>query len=202
VANAAGCRSTTTLVIDQTGSGGGAVPTLSASSSAVCEGSNVTVFVSSTATNYQWYLNGTAVSGQTSATLNLAGVQPSQSGNYVLASNGGACGSFTTTAFSLTVNPLPTVVILFPNSVTAVGPNTVFGVVTVQTPFNPFTAQVTGGVWYEWMWIVDRLNGYEIRCGSSNNTGLFEVGMLKEFRVTVTTEAGCQRVVRGLVRTP
>lgn len=153
VGNAAGCHSTTTLVIDQSagGSGGGTVPTLSASSATICEGGNVTVFASGTASAYQWYQNSIAVSGQTSATLALAGVPVGGAGTYVLISDGGSCGSFTTTAFTLMVNPLPSVVIVFPNSATVVGPKSVFATVTVAYPLDPFTVQASGGVLYEWM---------------------------------------------------
>ncbi|QJD79750.1 beta strand repeat-containing protein [Spirosoma rhododendri] len=81
-----------------------------ASGSAVCAGATVITSVSTTGTvsAYQWYKDGQAVSGQTSATLMLPNVQPAQSGSYSVVVTG-ACNSVTSTAFSLTVNAPPTV---------------------------------------------------------------------------------------------
>lgn len=81
-----------------------------ASGSAVCAGATVITSVSATGTvsAYQWYKDGQAVSGQTSATLMLPNVQPAQSGSYSVVVTG-ACNSVTSTAFSLTVNAPPTV---------------------------------------------------------------------------------------------
>ena len=95
-----------------------------ASGSVVCAGSTVTasVSVTGTVTGYQWFYNGTALAGQTTATLSLTNVQPAQSGNYdvVLTSS---CVSQTSTSFSLTVPSLtvtaaPSLTIVSGNSVT------------------------------------------------------------------------------------
>ena len=77
--------------------------------SAVCAGGSVTtsVSVSGTTSAYQWYNALGAVAGQTSATLTLSNLQASQAGSYSVVVTG-ACNSVTSTAFSLTVNPLPT----------------------------------------------------------------------------------------------
>ncbi|GAB3759000.1 hypothetical protein GCM10028817_32920 [Spirosoma pomorum] len=77
------------------------------SASNVTTGSNISapVSVTGSVTSYQWYKDGQVVSGQTSATLTLASVQPSQSGSYSLVVTG-ACNSLTSTAFGLTVNPV------------------------------------------------------------------------------------------------
>jgi hypothetical protein len=56
---------------------------------------------------YQWYLNGTAVSGQTSSTLKLTNLKTTQSGDYaVVASN--SYGTISNVIASLTVLPAPT----------------------------------------------------------------------------------------------
>ena len=80
-----------------------------AAGSAVCAGGSVTtsVSVSGTTSAYQWYNALGAVAGQTSATLTLSNLQASQAGSYSVVVTG-ACNSVTSTAFSLTVNPLPT----------------------------------------------------------------------------------------------
>ncbi|QKZ12649.1 cellulose binding domain-containing protein [Spirosoma sp. KUDC1026] len=80
-----------------------------ASGSSVCVGSTVTTSVSTSGTvsGYQWYRNGSIVSGQTSATLTLPNTTTANSGSYVAVVTG-ACNSLTSTAFNLTVNPLPT----------------------------------------------------------------------------------------------
>lgn len=76
--------------------------------STVPAGSTVTTSVSVTGTvsNYQWYRNGSAVSGQTSATLTLSNVQASDAGEYrvVIVS---PCNSVTSTVFTLVVNTVP-----------------------------------------------------------------------------------------------
>lgn len=75
-----------------------------ASSSTVAAGSDVVVPVSvgGPIYNFQWYQNGNPVAEQTSATLSLTSVTPSQSGSYVLVATS-SCNSVTTTAFTLTV---------------------------------------------------------------------------------------------------
>ena len=82
-----------------------------AASSVVCGRASVTmpVGVSGQYLTYQWYKDSFAnpVTGQTSATLTLANVQPANAGSYSLVVTG-SCNSLTSTAFNLTVNQ-PTV---------------------------------------------------------------------------------------------
>ena len=84
------------------------------SASVVCAGSTVPVAVSVTGTaTYQWYLAGTSggpapILSQTATTLSLTNVQSADQGSYSLVATGG-CNSATSTAFSLTVNPVPSV---------------------------------------------------------------------------------------------
>jgi len=75
-----------------------------ASSSAVCAGTNVTtsVRVDGPVQSYQWYKDGSALTGVTSATLALTGVTTDQQGSYVVVVTG--FNSLTSNAFSLTVN--------------------------------------------------------------------------------------------------
>lgn len=79
------------------------------SGSSVCVGSTVTamVSVSGTSPTYQWYKDGTSLgSAQQSAALILTNVQASRAGSYFVVVTS-RCSSVTSTAFSLTVNPLP-----------------------------------------------------------------------------------------------
>ena len=88
-----------------------AITTQPPAGSAVCPGSSVALSVSTTGsvTGYQWYKDGQVLSpAQPTASLSLTGVQPTDAGSYSLVVTG-VCNSVTSTAFSLTVNALPTV---------------------------------------------------------------------------------------------
>ena len=198
-----GCFATNTVSVSSDLSGASSAPTLSASSSVVCVGVNVQVVatVGGTPSGLQWYRNpATAgqgpqlVAGQTSATLSLGGVQQAQAGSYVLVVSGGC--SVTSTAFSLTVNPLPTVTLLVPNNASVAG-----SVITLPAPLTGVNFQVLGGVSFERLIIVDRINGYEIRQVDSNTNGAFPITRTGPFRLTVTDGNGCQRTVEGTVQT-
>lgn len=96
--------------------------------SIVCAGSTVVMSVSVTgsASAYQWYNSGTALSGIASATtasLTLSAVQVSQAGIYSAVVTGN-CPAVTSTAFSLTVNPLPSVSVTAAPSATLTCTNT------------------------------------------------------------------------------
>ncbi len=82
-----------------------------ASSSAVCAGATVSVSVgvSGPVQSYQWYKNGNAITGVTSATtatLTLSSVSAADQGGYSVGITG--FNSLTSSAFNLTVNALPT----------------------------------------------------------------------------------------------
>lgn len=82
-------------------------------SSTVCQGSNVSTTITALGDEltYQWYkgeasTSGTLVDGQTSATLSLTGVQPSDSDSYYCKVNG-LGGEAWSDAFTLTVTANP-----------------------------------------------------------------------------------------------
>lgn len=81
------------------------VPTVTTGSTSFCSGSNVTLTAASTTTGatYQWYLNGTAINGATSAsyTANTAG---SYTATAIV---GGSCASPASAATTLTVKTTP-----------------------------------------------------------------------------------------------
>lgn len=76
---------------------------------AVCTGQPVSVSVgtSGTVSTYQWYKGGEVLTDQTSSTLRLSNTTTANSGSYLVVITG--CTSATSTAFDLTINPIPTV---------------------------------------------------------------------------------------------
>lgn len=193
-----GCTNTASLTIDSSIPSGNSNISPIASSSIVCEGSTVVVpaTVISSGGGRQWYKDGLAVGGQTSATLTLGGVVAAQAGSYVLAVTGG-CSS-TSNAFVLTVNPLPTVTIVFPTSasVNPAGP-----VVTVPVGMG-LNYQVFGGgsnARYERKIVIDRINGFELRTVLDNQTGIFPIDRAGLYTIIVTDAKGCSRTVTGQI---
>ncbi len=192
-----GCVSTTSVTINTDLAGVPPTPTLSASSSVVCVGANVQVVASGVGLSpMMWYRDGQPTN-QSSATLTLGGVQPTQVGQYVLVV-AGVC-SVTSAPFTLTVNPLPVVTLSLPTGSTVVGPGTGVATITVPSPFTSMAMQAFGGVRFERMIVIDRTNGYEIRQVDSNTTGIFNVNQTGPFRLAVTDGNGCQRTVEGTV---
>jgi sugar lactone lactonase YvrE len=192
-----GCVSTTSVTINTDMAGVPPTPTLSASSSVVCAGANVQVVASGVGLSpVMWYRNGQPT-GQSSATLLLGGVQSAQAGQYVLVV-AGVC-SVTSAPFALTVNPLPVVTLTFPTGSTVNGPGTGVATITVPSPFTNVAMQAFGGTQFEWLTVLDRINGYEIRQVDSNTTGLFTITRTGPFRLIVTDGNGCQRTVEGTV---
>lgn len=192
-----GCSSTTSIVISQNNVISSVSMGNPAASSVVCVGGSVSVPVGVTnATGLQWYKDGVAVPGQTSATLTLGGIQSSQAGNYRLVATG-ACNSLTTIpGFTLTVNPEPTVTLVFNNSTTVMGT----GIPTITIPAGlGQNFQVLGGTSFVRTIIVDRINGYEIRQVDQNATGIFPVTRPGPFTIVVTNSNGCSRTVQGVI---
>lgn len=146
--------------------------TLSASSSAVCAGTtaSVSVSVNGAVQSYQWYKNGTALTGVTSATtatLSLSNVTTTDAGSYSAVILTGA-ESLTSGTFSLTVNASPTVSI-----------SPVSGTLTCANPSLTLTAisSATGLVWSD----------------NSTSTTL-AVNSADTYSVTATSVNGCTAV--------
>ncbi len=194
-----GCFATNTVSVSSDLGGAPPAPTLSASLSVVCAGATIMVVTTGGVAPMQWYLNGSPVSGQTSATLSLGGVQAAQAGSYVLVLTG-AC-SVTSAPFSLTVNPLPTVTILVPQGSMVNGPGTGVATITLPAPLTGVAMQALGGTSYERLIILDRINGFEIRQVDQNTNGIFNVNRTGPFSLTATDGNGCKRTVEGTVLT-
>ncbi|MBS4043399.1 MAG: PKD domain-containing protein, partial [Chitinophagaceae bacterium] len=130
-------------------------PTIAAGGATTfCNGSSVTL-TSSTGNSYQWYLNGSAISGANGSTYNATAT-----GNYTVAvTNSNGCASIQSTATSVTVNPAATTPVITaasattfcaPGSVTLstvhAGPNYQWykDGVAVGTSVNNFVATASG----------------------------------------------------------
>jgi hypothetical protein len=86
----------------------------------ICAGGNASMTVAATGSGtlaYQWFLNGTTVSGATSATINIPNITTATQGAVTVAVTG-TCGTVTSSPAQLTVNPATTIT-LQPASVTA-----------------------------------------------------------------------------------
>ncbi len=176
------------------------VPILSASSVTVCEGGVVSVSATVNGTvTYQWYKDGQSLgSAQQKPVLSLVGVQGAQAGSYVLVIQTSGFASATSTAVTVTVNPLPTVVLIFFNS--TLQTTDIIPTIAVQS-LTGATYQVQGGVSYERVVVLDQINGYQIRQVLNNTTGIFPIDRLGLYTITVTGANGCKRTVQGVITT-
>lgn len=147
--------------------------------SAVCAGATVSVMVSATGSpetgkstlSYQWYRNGAALTGNTSATmasLSLPDVTTAGTGTYSVVVTG-SCGSLTSTGFSLNVNR-PDVTVSASSSV-----------LTCTISSLTLTAQ-TSETALRWS------TGETTRSIVVSTTGVNQAG---PYSVTVTATAGC-----------
>src|SRR5204863_354190 len=110
--------------------------------------------------SYQWYLNGSAVSGGTNATLALSNVQTNQAGNYIVVV-GNSAGSVTSAVATLTVYVPPTIATQ-PQSLTLTqGQTATFSVVADGTP----------ALTYQWYF-----NGAKLTGSTSTSLSITNVG--------------------------
>nr|WP_293840334.1 leucine-rich repeat domain-containing protein [uncultured Arsenicibacter sp.] len=140
---------------------------LSASNSAVCSGTRVSVTASVTgnAASYQWYRNGALLSGQTSATLSL---NTAEAGPYTLLVTNTCGATAVSPPFNLTVNPVPAI------------PFLLSGTLTCTQPALSLTA--SGGT------------SYTLIGGASNTSGLFVVSQPGTYSVIVANASGCTAI--------
>ncbi len=195
VTNASGCTAVASLSIAQTASGVviGATPgTVNA-----CTGSPlaIPVNVSGSVSAYYWLKGGNPIPGQNTNTLSIPSVQSGDAGTYSL-SVVGACGSATSSPIMVVVNPTPTITLVFPGG-TLINPTSV-PTIQLSTP-GQVQVSVSGGTLYEWVLILDRINGYEIRQAESNTSGVFTISKPGPYRITVNPGSACSRTVQGLI---
>jgi len=77
---------------------------------------NTSLLVPTTITNlgsisptYQWYFNGSAISGQTSSQLNISNIQTNKAGRYFVTVNNGCTPTISSNEFNVTVLDAPTI---------------------------------------------------------------------------------------------
>jgi gliding motility-associated-like protein len=77
---------------------------------------NTSLLVATTITNlgstsptYQWYFNGTAISGQTGAQLNISNIQTAKAGRYYVTVNNGCSPTISSNEFNVTVLDAPSI---------------------------------------------------------------------------------------------
>ncbi len=168
VVTTSGCASGPSAAVSVTVNPGPATPTIVPGGPATfCTGGSVTL-TSSSGSGNQWYLNGNAIGGATDQTF-LA----STSGNYTVLVTGGNGCSTSSTATTVTVNPIPPAPAITPG-----GPLTFCsgGSVTL-TSSNP-----SGNQWY--------LDGNAIVGATNQNYSATASG---NYTVTATT-SGCVSV--------
>lgn len=197
--SSAGCSGTASADVVAQNSSPIATPVLSPSSGVGCEGGSISVTATGGMTTYQWHKDGVSLgAAQSSSVLTLNGLQAAQAGSYVLVATASGCGSATSSAFVLTVNPLPTVTIAFPTSA-SITPNAVITVPVGQG----LSYQVFGGgsnARYERKIVEDRINGYLIQTVVENRDGVFSIDRAGPYTITVTDANGCNRTVGGEIR--
>ncbi|WP_370723627.1 hypothetical protein [Fibrella aquatica] len=105
----------------------------------VCEGSNATFSVQATGsiTGYQWFRNGTAINGATSASYQLT-TSVANNGEQYKVDVVGPCGTLTSNQVTLTVSTKPVITLQPVGATKCVGDN------------YSFTATVTGDATYQW----------------------------------------------------
>lgn len=175
-----GCESSRTAVVATFGLVP-ATPSISASGpTTLCNGSSVVLIANSNTpgATYQWYNNGTAIAGATSATFTA-----NASGSYSVDANASGCQSGQSPATIITVNPLPTTptITLATGSTTAICQGS--SAVLTGTPAG-------AGATYTWA-----LNGTPITGATG---GTYNAAIAGIYTLTVTTPSGCTATSTGI----
>ncbi len=183
ISNAGGCTATATATVTPSPSQAVGITSQPVTGSAVCPGSTVSVPVSVTGTvvGYQWYKGEPSgepvlVNGQASATLTLSNAGPADTGSYSVVVTS-SCNAVTSTAFSLTISPLPA--------------NASLTDAVIGCTSATLTASATGGSTYS------LTNGTN---SQSNTTGLFVVSQLSTYSMTVVNTSGCSATATYVLR--
>ncbi len=169
--------------------------TLQPASQTVVQGTNVTFGVTVTGTlplNYQWWFNGAAISGATSASYTKFVVQPSDAGPYsVVVTN--VAGSVTSSVATLTVYVPPAISIQPTNQTVAQGSNATLVVQASGTPTPT----------YQWLSNETNISGATSATYTTTNAGTYSVvvanaaGSVVSATATLSVAAISQIVVDG-----
>lgn len=132
-----------------------------------CVGQPATFSITATGgTSYQWKKNGVVLSGQTSATLNIAAVALSDTGTYTCDVLGGSCGTLTSIGAYLTVKSNPVVTISPASPAVCAG--------------SPITLTASGAASYSWS-----------NSGGSSASATFSPNTNTAYSVTALDANGC-----------
>ncbi|MBI5426557.1 MAG: immunoglobulin domain-containing protein [Opitutae bacterium] len=148
----------------------------------VTAGGNASFSVTATgnpAPTYQWLKGSTAISGATSATLNLTNVQSGDAGSYTVTVTNSA-GSVTSNAATLTVNPAataPTITAQPQSATVTTGGSASFSVTATGTPAPT----------YQWLKNSTAINGATSATYTISSATTADAG---SYTVTVTNSAG------------
>jgi hypothetical protein len=165
--SSANCTSTSNIIIVTVG----AIPTPTISAggpTTFCNGDSVTLTATVvTGMTYQWYLNGTIISGATNTTIKVF-----NSGSYTFVQTNGTASSSPSSPISVTVNALPTA------TITAGGPTTFYNGSNVVLSSN------TGaGFSYQWY------NGTTLITGATSST--YTAIVSGNYKIKITNSFGC-----------
>jgi gliding motility-associated-like protein len=142
-----------------------------------CQGGNVTL-TSSAASNYQWFFNGTAISGATGQSY-VAG----STGNYtVVVTSAAGCSAGPSAPTSVTVNPVPASPLI-----KADGPTTF-----CKEDFVVLRTTKLPGITYQWF-----VNGAQIPNATADTLWINTEG---NYAVRLTNSFGCQSASSAIIQ--
>jgi hypothetical protein len=143
----------------------------------ICDGSPVTFNVTATGAglSYQWRKNGAAIGGATASSFSIASASAGDAGSYDVVVTG-ACGTVTSSAATLTVNPATTISSQPANQTVCAGSSATFSVTAAGS-----------GLSYQW-----RKNGAAISGATSNSFSIAAAaaGDAGSYDVVVTGSCG------------
>jgi hypothetical protein len=152
--------------------------TMQPKSATLTAGQNDTLSVTATGTgtlSYQWYKNGTAISGATSSSYTLTNVQAASAGTYTVIVSNGTLPNATSSGAVLTVNVPPSIIVQPKSAILTAGQNDTLSV----------TATGTGTLSYQWY-----KNGSAISGATSSRYTLTNVQAASAGTYTVTVSNG------------
>lgn len=162
-----GCNSSNSIAATVTISSNTTTITSQPQALSKCIGQPATFSITATGgTSYQWKKNGVVLSGQTSATLNIAAVALSDTGTYTCDVLGGSCGTLTSTGAYLTVNSNPVVTISPASPAVCAG--------------SPITLTASGAASYSWS-----------NSGGTSVSATFSPNANTTYSVTALDASGC-----------
>ena len=152
------------------------VSTIAIGYSTICSGSTTNVYYNPGYGNlytYQWKLNNTPIGGAINSTYSAG-----QAGSYTCVATNG-CGSVTSNAVSLSVNPLP------PSTITYSG-----GTTLCSGQSKTLTAPAGTGYTYQWYKNNSNLFGYTAQTYSATTAGTYVVRVVSPSGCSSTTNPG------------